>query len=130
MFENWLPHYLAMGMTKNEFMHSTPKVLKAYGEAYKIKIHTMDRLAWQFCGSYVLSAVTVAVEHCLAGKKAKSEYMDKPVLERVEAANKPMGEDEIQRQRDLFVAKLMVMQANYKMNHKPKETGGELNDIK
>lgn len=34
-------------------------------------------------GQYVLSAVSVAVEHCLAGKKAKREYIKEPILSKV-----------------------------------------------
>ena len=30
-------------------------------------------------GTYGLSAVTVAVEHCLNGRKAKTKYIEKPV---------------------------------------------------
>jgi len=119
-----------MGMTKSDFMHSTPKVLNAYGEAYKIKLKTLDRLAWQFCGSYVLSAVAVAVEHCLAGKKAKSEFVKEPMLEKLEDANKSMTETELQKQRELFVARLEAMKANFDLNHKPKKTGGGLSDSK
>lgn len=35
---------------------------------------------WLWFGNYGLSAVSVAVEHCLAGRKAKSNYLDKPVF--------------------------------------------------
>lgn len=111
-------------------MHSTPKVLKAYGEAYKIKIKTADRLAWQFSGSYILSAVAVAVEHCLGGKKAKSEFVKSPILEKIEEENRPLSEAELQKQRELFVARLEAMKANFDLNHKPKKTGGGLNDSK
>lgn len=31
-------------------------------------------------GMYALSAISVAMEHCLAGKKAKSEYIKEPFL--------------------------------------------------
>ena len=114
-----------MGLTYQEFMHSTPKVLEAYGKAYKIKLKTIDRLAWQFCGNYVLSAVSVAVEHCLAGKKAKSEYLKKPAMEEQEQANKPLSEAELQKQRELFVARLEAMKTNFELHHKKKSTEGE-----
>lgn len=61
-------------------MHSTPALLKAYDKAYQEKIKRMDVLAWQFCGNYVMPAVSVAVEHCLHGKKAKSKYIEKPIF--------------------------------------------------
>lgn len=110
-----------MGVTKNEFMHSTPKNLDAYTKGYKIKLQTLDRLAWQFCGNYVLSAVSVAVEHCLAGKKAKSKYLEKPAMQELENAKKPMTEKELQAQRELFVAKLEAMKTNFELNHKTKK---------
>ena len=109
-----------MGLSKNEFMHSTPNVLEAYGKAYKIKLKTIDRLAWQFAGSYVLSAVSVAVEHCLAGRKASSEYIKTPNLEKAELENRPLTEKEIVRQRELFVAMLEAKKTNFELYHKKK----------
>lgn len=38
-----------------------------------------DEEMW-IMGRYVLSAVSTAVEHCLAGKKAKSQYVSSPLL--------------------------------------------------
>lgn len=113
--------YLAMGLTKKEFFHSTPKILKAYEEAHKIKLMEMDRVMWMMCGNYVVSAVAVAVEACLAGKKAKGKFIDKPVLEKIEEENRPLDEEEIERQRELFVAKLCAMKVNFDLNHKDKE---------
>ena len=51
------------------------------------------------CGNYVVSAVAVAVEACLAGKKAKGKIIDKPILEKIEEENRPLDEEEIERQR-------------------------------
>ena len=110
--------YLAMGLTKKEFFHSTPKILKAYEEAHKIKLMEMDRVAWMMCGNYVVSAVAVAVEACLAGKKAKGKFIDRPIFERIEEEKKPLTEDEIQKQRELFVARLLVMKSNFEVNNK------------
>lgn len=45
-------------------------------------------------GQYTLSAVLVAVEHCLAGKKAKSEYIKEPILKNV-SENIELTQDEI-----------------------------------
>lgn len=73
---------------------------------------------WIWWGSYGLSAVSVAVEHCLVGRKAKSKYIDKPMLQQAEEKNKPLSEKELQRQRELFVAKLEIMKTNFELNHK------------
>lgn len=64
-------------------MHSTPKVLKEYDLAYDLTRKRRDEEMW-FMGQYVYSAVSTAVEHNLAGKKAKSEYLKKPVMQLAE----------------------------------------------
>lgn len=107
-----------MGLTKDEFMHSTPKILEAYNKAYVIKMKEMDRLAWSFCGNYVMSAVVVSLEACLAGKKAKGKYIEAPMLERM---GQDTDETKLQKQRELFVAQLEVMKANFELNKKLKD---------
>lgn len=108
-----LPHYLSIGLTYHEFMHSTPKVLKAYDKAHMKKIELIDSLAWQFCGNYMLSAVAVAVEHCLAGRKAKSEYVKQAVLKDFAETKDLTEEEKKQRKIDEFVAKLNAMKESY-----------------
>lgn len=66
-------------------MHSTPKVLRAYDKAHIIKRQMEDESAWHILGNYGLSALTVAIEHCLSGKKAKSKYIEQPVLAKINA---------------------------------------------
>lgn len=105
-----LPHYLSIGVTKQEFMHSTPKVLKAYDKAHMMKIELLDSLAWQFCGNYVLSAVAVAVEHCLAGRKAQSEYVKEPMF-----ADLSLSDEEKEKKAlDKFIKGVNEMQEIYK----------------
>lgn len=74
-----------------------------------------------FMGMYVHSAVSVAVEHNLYGKKSKQEYFKRPIFQEIEEQNKPATEDELQRQREMFVAKLQLMKANFDLN-KEKES--------
>lgn len=113
-----MPHYLAIGVSWERFMDSCPKELEPYDIAYKKRLREQDYLQYLWWGKYGVSAVYVAVEHCLAGKKAKSKYVDKPVLKEMEEQNKPMSEEELQKQRELFVAKLEVMKTNFELNHK------------
>lgn len=94
MYEKeWLPHALAIGISYNDFWNMNPHIIKLIGIGYKNKIQTMDNLMWTWFGNYALSAVSVAVEHNLAGKKAKSKYIEKPVLEMLE-------EEEYKRKQD------------------------------
>ena len=73
-------------------------------------------------GTYGLSAVSVAVEHCLAGRKAKSKYIEKPVLAEIQEknSNKILTEDEKQAQLDKFVMSLKIMESNFKAEHENK----------
>lgn len=68
-------------------------------------------------GLYIQSAVSVAVEHNLSGRKAKSQYVKEPLLETAEKKNKKMTQDEIEQQRLLFISKMNVMKANFEKNH-------------
>lgn len=73
-------------------------------------------------GTYGLSAVSVAVEHCLAGRKAKSKYIEKPVLSEIQErnSNKILTEEEKQAQLDKFVMSLKIMESNFKAEHENK----------
>ena len=61
-------------------MESCPKELEPYAIAHRKKIEEQDYLQWQWWGSYGLSAVCFAVDHCLSGKKAKTQYLEKPIF--------------------------------------------------
>lgn len=107
-----------MGVTWQEFWGMNPHIIKCLQKGHEERMKQEDYLQYLWWGRYGLSAVSVAVEHCLAGRKAKSKYVDKPVLEEIAEQNKPMSEEELQRQRELFVAKLEVMKTNFELNHK------------
>lgn len=82
-------------------MHSTPKVIKAYGKAHEIKEKMIDEILWQN-GIYTMSAFQTVMEHFgagLAGKKSKAEYIKEPFL-----YNRTISEnltEEEQYERDL-----------------------------
>lgn len=81
MFENeLLPYMLAIGVTEDEFWHLTLRQMKIRQKAYEIKMRMQDEQAWAFCGNYVFSAVSTAVDHCLNGRKARTEYIGSPML--------------------------------------------------
>jgi len=68
------------GLTINDIDWSCPADLEPYEKAYKLEARETDSIIHAVCGSYVLSAVSVAVEHCLFGKKAKSQYIKEPIM--------------------------------------------------
>ena len=61
-------------------MDSCPYELWAYDKAHKQKLEEKDRLIHIWAGNYGLSALTVAIEHCLHGEKATSTYIKSPLL--------------------------------------------------
>lgn len=102
-------------------MDSCPKELEPYDLAHQKQIEEQDYLQYLWWGNYGMRAVGVAVEHCLNGRKARSEFIKKPVLQQIAEQNKPLSEEELQKQRELFVARLEIMKANFELNHKGNE---------
>lgn len=95
MFENeWFPKANAIGISWEEFWSMNPRIIKLLMKGYEEKIKEEDYLAWLF-NQYTLSAVSVAVEHCLAGKKAKTEYIKEPILSKT-FENDRLTKEEIQ----------------------------------
>lgn len=107
---------LAIGVTEDEFWHLTLRQMKIRQKAYEIRMKMQDEQVWAFCGNYVFSAVSTAVDHCMNGRKAKSKYIEKPMLE-----NFGLTEEEInQKKLDEFIEKMKVMESNWK-SHNPKK---------
>ena len=98
-------------------MDSCPKELEPYDKAHIKSIEEKDRLMHMWFGNYALSAFGVVLDHCIS-KNAKSEYIKKPITIMAKEENRGISEDELKRQRELFVAKLTVMQSNFELNHK------------
>lgn len=110
------------------FWESNPRKIKIYTKANKIKMQVQDEVIWSACGNYVLSAVFVAVEHCLAGNKAKSKYIEQPISKIIEERNRPLTEEELQRQRELFVQEIENMRIRFQKHHKAKKKSGKAVD--
>lgn len=70
----------AMGVSWEEFWRTNPYILKLIYKGHQEKIKEQDYMAW-LSNQYTLSAVSVAVEHCLAGQKARSKYLENPIFE-------------------------------------------------
>ncbi|MBQ2902409.1 MAG: hypothetical protein IJE49_11270 [Agathobacter sp.] len=71
------------GFSIHDIDCACPADLEPYAQAHKMELKGNDNMAWMYCGNYVLSAISVALEHCLAGSKARSEYLKEPVLTRL-----------------------------------------------
>lgn len=85
-------------------MESCPKELEPYDKAHKNKIIEQDYLQHMWWGSYGISALIVAIDRCLSGKKSKAEYIKEAILPKV-FENDGLTEEEIQKkelQKALF----------------------------
>lgn len=114
-----------MGVTWQEFWGMNPHIIKCLlkGQREKIEqeLQRQDYMQFLWWGKYGISAVGFAVEHCLAGKKAKSKYVDKPVFSEIAnkaEENKPMTEEDKIKQTEALFMKLRIMGANFNLNHK------------
>jgi len=83
---------------------SCPADLEPYAKAHKIEVKEIDNLSHIICGTYILSCVSTAVEHCLSGafgKKGKSKYIEEAViskaLEECEMTEDEIAEKEIKK---------------------------------
>lgn len=109
------------GFTVDDIDWSSPADLEPYAKAHNTEIAEHDSIIHAWCGNYILSAVSVAIEHCLAGRKAKSKYIEEPILHNIGDSTKesvPMTEEEKKQQTEQLFMKLRIMGANFNMNHK------------
>lgn len=77
--DTWLPYALSIGISEEKFWTLNPHTIKPYTKAFTMCQERKDIDMWRM-GIYVQSAVTVAVDHCLNGKKARSEYISEAIL--------------------------------------------------
>ena len=97
-------------------MDSCPKELEPFDKAHKKKIEEQDVLKHLWWGNYGISALIVAIDRCFS-KNKKAEYIKEPIVRDV-LENYGLTEEEKQKKRELFVAKLQVMQTNFELSKK------------
>lgn len=85
----------------------------------------VDEEMWMM-GMYVQNAVSVAVEHNLAGRKARSKYIDKPLLKEVSMTNekKELTHEEKMQQVHAIFATLQARKANWDLNKEHRKQKG------
>lgn len=120
---------MTIGVPYETFWHLVPNELRAFYKSYKQKQKIKDEEMWMM-GQYVLSAVSVAVEHCLSGKKAHSKYIEKPILsnDSISASKDEnnMSQEEKNKKIEQLFLKLEIMGKNHKLTKEKeeKEMGG------
>lgn len=112
-----MPLALTIGIPYKTFFKLVPNELRAFYKAYKNGKKIKDEEMWMWWGNYGISALIVAIDRRFGGKKSKAEYIKEPILSKT-LKNDGLTEEEIQKQRELFVAKLQVMQTNFELSKK------------
>ena len=105
------------GFTVDDIDWSCPADLYPYERAYRMEKEQKDELQHLWWGNYGISALCFAIEHCFS-KNPKSEYIKNPIMQDMDNQSNEMTEEELQRQRELFVAKLQVMKTNFELSKK------------
>lgn len=116
MFENeWFPKANAIGVSWKEFWGMNPHIIKLLLKGHDIKTKMEDEKMWMM-GLYVASALDSTVCNAFLWRRKGEKghgYEKQPFLQKQIKEN---TEEELQRQRELFVAKLEVMKANFELN--------------
>lgn len=88
--------------------------MQPYLDSYSLERKTKDSDMWLWWGSYGLSAISTAIEHCFC-KKPKGKYIEKPIMQ---AVTTQLDAEEIERQRNAFMSKMRTMKINWDLAHK------------
>ena len=95
IFDEFLPQYMAIGMTYDEYWDGEFGTKRAARKAYEIRMRNeqmmADRLNW-YMGQYIISALS-ATPLLVSGFNVKQgsnipDYIDKPILEKAEENQK------------------------------------------
>lgn len=112
---------MTIGVSREEFYHSTLVELRDYDEVYKNRRRIEDEKAL-FDGIYTFEAVSTALSNAFRGKGKKPiSYRTTSLLAEVEERNRPLTEEEIQKQTEDLFAMLGGMQARFEAS----KGGGE-----
>jgi len=111
----------SIGISWEEFWHLNPHIIslmiEGYSEREKIEIQKQNFLA-HLQGQYFCEALLATVGNMLSKRGAKKyQYPEKPYELREQDK---FTEEELQKQRELFVARLEAMKTNFELNH-PKD---------
>lgn len=128
IWEDHFPLAYAIGISLEEFEHMTPTELGYCLKGYEMRRKMQDRAVWEYFGTYGLSAVMTAVEHCLAGSKAVSKYIEKPNLQDGTLQSRPLTEEEKMLEVDKFFAQEEARRINWRRTHRKKmeQQGGDV----
>ena len=119
-----MPYALLIGMSASEFWQSNPHTMKPYTKSYMLRKEQNDNGMW-IMGQYILSAVSVSLEHCLSGKKARSKYLEQPILKDYFQNQDLTQEERDRKELEKMLSAERQWQARYKTQGLPETVKGK-----
>ena len=113
---------MAIGVSRDEFYHSTMSELRDFDEAYKLRRKIEDERDY-FCGIYVYEAVQTVISNSFRDHKRHPKpvmtYRDKPILVELEEKKhlENLTEEEKKAYTDDLFAMLGQMQSAFERTH-------------
>jgi len=112
---------MTIGVSREEFYHSTLVELRDWDKVYKNRRMIEDEKAL-FDGQYTYEAVSTALSNAFRKKNTKpTPYRSKSILAEIEEKNRPLTEEEKNKQIDNLFAMLAGMQERFEKS----KGGGE-----
>lgn len=114
------------GVSYKEFGKLTMKDIKIISNAYAEKLQADFKIADALAfvqGRYMVDALLCTVGNMLGGKKAKFTFPEQPYTTAKQESE--LTEDEIELQRQQFIAALQTMQHNFEINKEKKQADGK-----
>lgn len=110
------------GISLHEIDMSSPSDLEPYAKAHSMERKEKDNLVHAWVGSYGINAMMVALDKALNGRKASLKYIEDSLIAKIEEENRPLTQEEIEKQRAIFVEQLKIKKANFDLHHKNKDS--------
>lgn len=127
VFENACPHYLAMGMTYEQFWDGDVCAHKAYREAKRIRINEENRNMW-LQGLYFYEALLDVGQYTKAFSKAKPRpYRDAPI-DLFEEERKEREENERRKRYERIKEKMQAFAKQHNERRHESEMKEEVDD--
>ena len=113
------------GISYDEFGKLNMKKIRIISKAYSEKVEDDFRVSDVIAfiqGRYMVEALLCTVGNML-GSKAKFKYPEQAYS--MQGKEEELSEDEIQRQREQFIAMMQVMEKNFKLEKEEQTDGNE-----
>ena len=100
------------GAGREEALEHSPRELWCYEDAFKLREKYDDRVAY-YQGYYNYTAFSLTLSNAFRKKNTKPEpWLKMPILQEIEEKNRPLTEEEKQKQVDAHFRKLEIMAFN------------------